>query len=319
MSEVHTGWFAKPEEAGDRLMVDWFPVPASFGTHAPRCADSSTSVALEAIASLARAGTFSLARVELDGIDELQELHGPHATESLVQMVAALLGPIFRSTDLFLRWEHGGFIVVFPNTSRAGAVRAIEKALQAVRGEHFLVLGSGAHALTASAGVMERSADPSPIYPSVFVEEAEHHLALARAAGGGRIHSAAGEVIPAAATILLLDDDPVSSGVIRHRLERKSHRVFHLVDGHDAAGKMRLEPISLVILNLNMGGLGGVGAVRQIRQMPEFRKVPIVVLSKVESEDDLVRCFQMGANDFVQKPFSVTELTSRVQRLLRAS
>lgn len=299
------GWSRAAEPVPDFDAVTGLPGVATF------------SAAFDQITSVRQGGATSITRLELDGFIGIRSAHGPHAADEIMELAAGVLTGVLRSTDVLARWGDGGFVILLPNTECAGAVRAMEKAVRALQGEQFLLSGGQIQSLTASVGVTQTRDSEALFLLDDFVTEADRYLELARVSGGGRIQSREGEVVPAEATILLLEDDPVSAGVISHRLRRKGHRVLHMADGATVMSNLPPDPPSLILLDLNMGGIGGIGAISRIRQMPALRKVPIVVLSKVESETDLVRCFQLGADEYIRKPFSMSELTSRVQRLLR--
>ncbi len=266
----------------------------------------------------ARQGTYSLATLELDAFTAVREVQGELSACEILDYVEGLLASVLRGTDMVARRDDGGFVILLRNTPAAGAVRALEKAMRALQGDPFHLSNGRVESLTASVGVAgsDEAADDE-ISPESMLSDAERHAESAHLAGGGRIHWSGGEVMPAEATIVLLEDDVVTAGLIRHRLSRKGHRVVHIADGTDALSRIADETPSLIILDLNMGGLGGIGAIGRIRLTPALRKVPIMVLSKVESETDVIRSFQLGADEFVQKPFSTPEVVSRVQRLLR--
>jgi diguanylate cyclase (GGDEF)-like protein len=261
-------------------------------------------------------GTFSLATLELDGFAAMREVQGEHSALEILDATEAMLSSVLRSTDVIARREDGGFVVLLRNTPAAGAVRAMEKAVRAIQGEQIHLESGRVETLTASVGVAGNDGE-SESAPEELLALTETFVERARIAGGGRIHWEGGEVMPGEATVVLLEDDIVTAGLIRHRLKRKGHRVVHLERGVGALAEIVEAKPSLIILDLNMAGIGGIGAISKIRLMPSLRKVPILVLSKVESEADVIRSFQLGADDYIQKPFSTPELVARVQRLLR--
>lgn len=114
--------------------------------------------------------------------------------------------------------------------------------------------------------------------------------------------------------ILVAEDDPDTSLSLRTVLERAGHQVTCTADGREAVALHHAHQPDLVILDINLPGLDGWAALRQIR---DRRGTPVLILTAREVETDKVRALQSGADDYLTKPFSVSELTSRVSAILR--
>ena len=118
-------------------------------------------------------------------------------------------------------------------------------------------------------------------------------------------------------SILVVDDDPTVSDVVRRYLERAGYTVTLAADGRDAlAVYERIRP-DLVVLDLMLPGIDGLEVCRRLRSSPDG--VPIVMLTALGEEADRVLGLQLGADDYVTKPFSPRELVLRVQSVLRRS
>jgi two-component system response regulator RegX3 len=103
---------------------------------------------------------------------------------------------------------------------------------------------------------------------------------------------------------------------VRYNLEREGYSVAVASDGRAALDRFRTENPSLVILDLMLPEMSGLDVCRQIRQMSN---VPIIMVTAKDSEADKVSGLELGADDYVTKPFSVRELVSRVRAHLRRS
>jgi two-component system KDP operon response regulator KdpE len=114
--------------------------------------------------------------------------------------------------------------------------------------------------------------------------------------------------------ILVVDDEPRMIQFIRMNLELEGYRVMQASNGLDALDKVRDELPDLVILDVMMPDLDGFETLRILRETSD---VPVVMLTVKSEEDDIVRGLRLGADDYVTKPFSPRELSSRVQALLR--
>ncbi len=118
------------------------------------------------------------------------------------------------------------------------------------------------------------------------------------------------------ATILVVDDEPNVRKLVKTNLESLGYTVVIAADGEEALHKVETETPDLVILDLMLPKMDGYTVCRQIR---EFSAVPVVMLTARSAQVDLVRGFEVGADDYLTKPFSVTELLMRVQAVLRRS
>jgi DNA-binding response OmpR family regulator len=119
------------------------------------------------------------------------------------------------------------------------------------------------------------------------------------------------------ATILLADDDPLIASIVRHRLQKAGYRVDHAADGAAALRAVEGARPDLLILDLKMPELDGLGVLRQLRADERLRSLPVIILTALGDEEDVLRGFSAGADDYLAKPFSPAELAVRVDRLLR--
>ena len=118
----------------------------------------------------------------------------------------------------------------------------------------------------------------------------------------------------AGARILVVEDEEALADSVRYNLEREGYRVTVATDGRRAVERFRSEPPALVILDLMLPELSGLDVCRLIRAESD---VPIIMVTAKDSEADKVAGLELGADDYVTKPFSVRELVSRVRANLR--
>ncbi|HEY2673197.1 MAG TPA: response regulator transcription factor [Rugosimonospora sp.] len=117
--------------------------------------------------------------------------------------------------------------------------------------------------------------------------------------------------------ILVVDDDPTVSDVVRRYLERAGYEVTLAGDGPAALAAFARRQPDLVVLDLMLPGIDGLEVCRRLRTRADG--VPIVMLTALGEEADRVLGLQLGADDYVTKPFSPRELVLRVQSVLRRS
>ena len=114
--------------------------------------------------------------------------------------------------------------------------------------------------------------------------------------------------------ILVVDDEPSIRRFLRANLEAKDYRVLAAVDGAEALQTIEMELPDLVILDIMMPKMDGFEVCRQLR---EWSQIPIIMLSARGDESDKVKCLELGADDYITKPFGASELIARVRAVLR--
>jgi len=115
-------------------------------------------------------------------------------------------------------------------------------------------------------------------------------------------------------TVLVVDDDPTVSEVVARYLEREGFDVETVADGGVALERAAAHPPDLVVLDLMLPGVDGLEVCRRLRANGP---VPVIMLTARSEEDDRIVGLELGADDYVGKPFSPRELVSRVKAVLR--
>jgi DNA-binding response OmpR family regulator len=118
--------------------------------------------------------------------------------------------------------------------------------------------------------------------------------------------------------VLLAEDDELLAGIIKHRLARDGFDVVHVTSGADAMRSVEKAGWNLVILDVKMPVHDGFEVLARIRSLPESKTVPVIMLTAMGSEKDVVRGYDMGASDYIVKPFSPVELLARVKSLVKS-
>ena len=120
--------------------------------------------------------------------------------------------------------------------------------------------------------------------------------------------------MPDSATILLVDDEESVQKLLTYPLERDGYRVIQARDGDEALARFASEPVDLVVLDVMLPRLDGLEVCKRLRARSS---VPIVMLTARDDELDKVVGLELGADDYITKPFSIREFRSRVRALLR--
>ncbi len=118
-------------------------------------------------------------------------------------------------------------------------------------------------------------------------------------------------------TIYIVEDDPAINEILQANLEREGYRIQVFTDGQEALDAILESPPSLILLDLNLPGMSGIEVARYVRQNEQTADVPIIMLTARSEEIDKIIGFEVGADDYVTKPFSPRELLARIRATLR--
>jgi two-component system alkaline phosphatase synthesis response regulator PhoP len=122
---------------------------------------------------------------------------------------------------------------------------------------------------------------------------------------------------PAGAKILVVEDEPDIRELVRYNLQQEGFSVVEAGTAEAALDLAKREHPALLVLDLMLPGMDGLRLCRLLRERPETAQVPIVMLTAKATEIDRVLGLEMGADDYVTKPFSPRELVARVRAVLR--
>ncbi|SDO74994.1 Response regulator receiver domain-containing protein [Halomonas shengliensis] len=118
--------------------------------------------------------------------------------------------------------------------------------------------------------------------------------------------------------ILMVEDEEDIAFLLRFLLERHGFSVRHAADGRQALAALEEESVpDLVLLDVMLPYHDGLEVIEQLRRRPAWQAVPVVMLTAKAREVDVVRALELGADDYVTKPFQPDELLARLRRLMR--
>ena len=114
--------------------------------------------------------------------------------------------------------------------------------------------------------------------------------------------------------LLIIEDEPAYVDALEVSLTREGHHLDSAVDGKEGLAHFRSDRPDLVLLDLMLPGMSGLDVLKRIRDESD---VPVIVLSAKDSESDIVTALEMGADDYLTKPYSVRELLARIRVAMR--
>jgi two-component system, cell cycle response regulator len=118
------------------------------------------------------------------------------------------------------------------------------------------------------------------------------------------------------AFVLVVDDDPINRMLLSRSLEQQGHRVRMAENGFEALAALQGQPFDVVLLDVLMPGLDGSEVLARLKEDPGLRHVPVIMVSAVEDIHCVVRCIEIGAEDYLPKPFDPVLLRARINGCL---
>lgn len=231
----------------------------------------------------------------------------PAVVDALLRQIVWHFERLLRPSDVVAHWDAGTFCLLLLDTSETQARILLKNILEVLQTEPFRLVGAPALTLSFSARIVPLLGKQSMRLIDLYQQSQPQATTPMESTHTLRPHKA---------RILLVEDDPDIATLIQIRLQRDGYEVVHLANGREAANWARQHRADLVILDVKLPGLDGFELLTLLRQQPAFAEVPIILLTSPSQEQHIVRGFELGADDYVVKPFSPVALSARVRRLL---
>jgi DNA-binding response OmpR family regulator/HPt (histidine-containing phosphotransfer) domain-containing protein len=219
----------------------------------------------------------------------------------------AMMREDIRRRDLIGWYDRTHIALLCPEMTPADACYRLNQMI----GQLPAPLTKGMHAGVASSSSAATTIEALLAEADEGLNEAHHLGEIAVIKGTGRERS----VAKARITILIADDDPDVSRILDAHVRAAGYQTVLAFDGEDAVQLVKSHQPAVLVLDLMLPKITGFDVLQAIRSMPDRPKT--LVLSGKSRERDITRAFEIGADDYVTKPFSPQELLARVARLLR--
>lgn len=256
----------------------------------------------------------SLALLDFDLLRRINVNLGHVAGDAALRHAARAFAEALRRSDFLARWGGDEFAILLPNTNLQGARFAVEKMFSTLAASPFRSQDGRPVPLSFSAGLV--SVPPQAGVEAVMAE-ADRYLYLAKTSGRGRLVSESDQAPQPSHKIMLTERDEQVAKAIAASLTREGFEVHLCVDGASALNTLLASPFSLLILDLQQDDLGGPSLIAELRRHARGKPLPVLMISELGTDKEVTRGFELGANDYLVKPFSPYDLMTRVHNLLR--
>ncbi|MHC4698297.1 MAG: response regulator [Planctomycetota bacterium] len=281
---------------------------------------------------------YSIVMIDVDRFKAFNDSYGHQAGDECLQRIAETIASVCRCIDSVGRYGGEEFVILASQTQAEQAVKLAERARKAVWMlgiPHPSKLSAGR--ITISLGV---AAGASDLWEDAL-KEADDALYVAKRAGRNMVYSAdvaktsgrdatrsandesftsddAGKQQSAKqASALVVDDDKTNRVFCAACLQRAGYQVRYAVDGHDALASVKEDPPDVIIMDVMMPNMDGLECTRHLKADPDTRDIPVIMVSALTETDDIRAGLEAGADEYVAKPIRPTELTLRVQSMVR--
>ncbi len=256
----------------------------------------------------------SLALLDFDLLKRINDHLGHVAGDAALRHAARAFADALRRSDLLARWGGDEFALLLPNTNLLGARFAVEKLFTALSGSPFRTQDGRPVPLSFSAGLVSVPAEASV---EKAMASADRFLYLAKTGGRGHMVSEADQMPAQAKKILLAESDDLVAALVAENLSREGFEVVHCRDGGEALRSALAHPCALWILDLKQEAVHGRSLLYDLRTSWRGARVPVLMITSLGADQALARGFELGADDYLVKPFSPYDLMTRVHNLLR--
>ena len=265
-------------------------------------------------------GPAGLALMDLDDFKICNDTYGHHAGDLALEAVAKAVRSCIRETDLLIRYGGDEFLLVLPGIPADYFKVQLEQIRTAV--QHTVVPGYPHFRLSLSiGGAMQTLADPmeNVVRRADFImyQAKNHKDAVAVDTQDSRL--AAQEQVLEDKPVILLVDDSEMNRVMLSEILGQEYRILEAKDGQEGMEKLREEAgnIALVLLDINMPVMDGFEVLRTMNTNHTIEDVPVIMISSDDSEEAIRKAYELGASDYVNRPFDAKIVYRRVSNTIK--
>lgn len=256
----------------------------------------------------------SLALLDCDFLKRINDALGHVAGDAALRHAARCFAAALRRSDFLARWGGDEFVLLLPGTDVPGARFALDKVLGTLAGNPFRTREGTPVPLSFSAGLVSVPAESKV---ETVMANADRCLYLAKTGGRCRVVAENDRAVLPANKILLAESDDGLAAAVSTSLQHEGFEVFRCRDGNSALSASLAANYSLCILDLKGEAIGGHGLLAEMRRRARGPRMPVLMITALGTDQDVMRGFELGADDYLVTPFTAYDLMSRIHNLLR--
>lgn len=250
----------------------------------------------------------TLVKIAVDDLQTFRLHFGRDIEDKIVTKAQNIINDHLRDSDYLFRHHDGSFSMILPNTSLDDASLIVERMLFYIRESGKKDIQFFMSAGLVDLGDVKSYEEASTTVNALWVQ--------AQNEGGNRV------VLQSRSEslknkIMLAEDDRLMANIIIHNLKKAGFEVDYFSDGALALEGAEIQDYALMITDIKMPVIDGFELLRRVRMLPGKTHTPVLILTSMGNEDNIVRAFDSGADDYLLKPFSPKELIARINRMLR--
>lgn len=271
-----------------------------------------------------RGQRFSLAILDIDYFKKINDKYGHLTGDKVIQIFAAFLKESTRSNDIVFRYGGEEFIILFQNTGHLRAVEIVSRLLDDFAKQSFEANGE-TFSITFSAGVNTITTVETTMEDAI--NDADQVLYKAKESGRSRvegIHPLPFGFRKHKLFISVIDDDTIIRMMLirvlqEMKIEHYEIDVQTFEDGKSFFDSRRLDKRGehFLILDLILPVMNGLEILQKVKQTEHGKNVPVMMLTGRTSEPEISRALELGADDYITKPFNIIELQTRIKQLIQ--
>ncbi len=257
----------------------------------------------------------TLAELDMDHFKQINDVYGHAMGDLVLQKVSEILKYTLRPSDFIARWGGEEMAILMPATDQAEALEALLKCQKELQQQVFETQEKLSFHVTFSAGVYQ--VKPTDSINSAMIN-ADRLLYQAKKAGRNRIMSDRDVLFESVVLpkIMIVEDDPCLITILRNRFESRFELEIY-TEGGRALQALQQTPVDLVLLDLQLPDMTGFDILSQLRKKYTPHELPVIIMTAQNNQQNVLNAFNMGANDYIPKPFSPLELEVHMQRFIK--